>query len=63
MSTENLAIAAENPPQQNPILENCAAAGQEEEMDYLNVALSFADGEVMDKLKRGFRTLLSKEGL
>ncbi|CRG92584.1 hypothetical protein PISL3812_09646 [Talaromyces islandicus] len=70
--TENLAIAAENPPQRNPILEKLVgeawvAAGQEKELDYLDVARSFSDGEVngevMDKLKKGFHILLSKEGL
>jgi hypothetical protein len=70
--TENLAIAAENPPSRNPILkklvhEAWAATGEEEEFDYLDVARSFVDGEVngeaMDKLKKGFHILLSKEGL
>jgi hypothetical protein len=70
--TENLAIAAENPPQRNPILQKLvheawAGTDEEDELDYLDIARSFVggkvNGKVMDKLKRGFHILLSKEGL
>lgn len=48
--TENLAIAAENPPQRNQILEKLvheswSAAGEKEELNYLDIARSFVDGE------------------
>jgi hypothetical protein len=35
--------------------------GEEDELDYLDVARSFVNGEVIYKLKRGIHILLSKE--
>ncbi|KAI1388207.1 uncharacterized protein F4822DRAFT_428829 [Hypoxylon trugodes] len=71
--TENLAIAAQDPRCRNPVLrkmldEIWAAAGRDEEKpDLTSLAETFAEDKVesvvMDILKTGFNTLISKEGL
>lgn len=70
--TENLAIAAEDPRCRDAILEKMvdemwAAAGEDEELDFTEIAIMFAeddvDADVMEALREGFNILLSKKGL